>query len=149
MCVVSLFLLALTISRCRLHLLPRSIRSFRAPHKSLPLAQSLSSCLALFFEYNLQTPLNARSRFKPPGTRRVLLYQSVKISRSARARARVASVPPSRNSNHPFISTYPPYEILTAGCLRKRTRLSCLVDPEGPSTIRLATLQKPRCNQPA
>lgn len=38
-----------------------------------PCAKSLS-CILPFFEYNLQTPLNARSRFKPPGNRRALLY---------------------------------------------------------------------------
>lgn len=38
-----------------------------------PCAKSLS-CILPFFEYNLQTPLNARSRFKPPGNRRPLLY---------------------------------------------------------------------------
>jgi len=46
-------------------------RSLRA--QSLPRASP-------FFEYNLQTPLNARSRFKPPGNRRAPLYQGVKIS---------------------------------------------------------------------
>lgn len=116
-CVVSSLLLVLTISP----LPPPPFSSFRSPldprasRSSCPL-HKVSPCLALFFEYNLQTPLNARSRFKPPGTRRPLLYQSVKISRPAReleSRAYHPLITPA-----PFVSIYPPYEILTAGCLR-------------------------------
>jgi len=128
--------------------LPRTTRFFPRSSQSLPLAQSFPR-LAPFFEYNLQTPLNARSRFKLPGIRRALLYPSVKISRSAKARAWVASVPPSRN--YPFC-TYPSKFWQPAACARGRpARLSssCLVDPKDPPAIRLATLQKPRCNQTA
>jgi len=116
-CVVSSLLLVLTISP----LLPPPFSSFRSPldprasRSSCPL-RKVSPCLVLFFEYNLQTPLNARSRFKPPGTRRPLLYQSVKISRPAReleSRACHPLITPAT----PFVSIYPPYEILTA-CLR-------------------------------
>lgn len=144
--------LALTIPRCRLR---RSIPldPFRAPRSSCPLRKAL----APFFEYNLQTPLNARSRFKPLGTHRALLYQSVKISRPARARARarVASVPPSRNSDHSFcIYLSPPYEILTAGCLRARAAgTSFVILPRrlqgSSSNSSRNLLQKPRCNQTA
>lgn len=55
-----------------------SLRSLFSPSYSIllstlsrrsPCAKSLS-CILPFFEYNLQTPLNARSRFKPPRNRR-------------------------------------------------------------------------------
>jgi len=120
---------------------PRS-RSLRA--QSLPRASP-------FFEYNLQTPLNARSRFKPPGNRRALLYQGVKISWTPREGGRGSRATLSRNSPgpNPFCTRLPPHEILTA---RARQSASC-VPPcrpsKGPSAIRLASLQEPRRNQTA
>lgn len=97
-CVVSFLLLALTIPRCRsFHFSSfcAPLDPFRAPRSPCPL-RKVSRASSPFLEYNLQTPLNARSRFKAPGTRRALLYPSVKISRPA-------SVPPSHNScSHPF-----------------------------------------------
>lgn len=98
------------------------LRSFKSSVLFSSSLRSGPSCkvsrVSPFFEYNLQTPLNARSRFKPPATRRALLYQGVKISRPAGA----ASVPPSRNSVHPCYTYLSLCKILTAGCLRARAR---------------------------